>query len=183
MANLYERSLPEESQVYAEFIQSQYRSAPTKQQHLIEVEKAVLWISRCPSLSTFKYTFEQRDYMWDGEVASFWQQTGPNILHDAAHWLVASEVQRRCIDFGIGGGPDSRHAVPESHKGYLNIASDQELDASVLGISIQYALGFPTRHTMMSHSWMPVGGNNDDCESLFRSVYKRLDPIFECLFL
>lgn len=177
------RVLPSAAASYNVFIDDKQVPGELRDLNDSYVKKALEWVTTCPALREYSYTLDKRDYMWDGHLACLYNQSGPNITHEVAHWLLASEDQKKLTDFGIGIGPESTY-VPDdsSHLKYKSISASQESSASVLGIAIQYAIGIPSRETMLYHSWEYVSnGISNSNEEEFRHYYSQSLPILESL--
>lgn len=80
-----------------------------------------------------------------------------DLVHDVAHYLVATNAEREMDEFGLGSGPDSHvdgHQDPRVKKAQVK----EEL-ASLLGILIERHLGLTIkgkpmhRDTWELHSW------------------------------
>lgn len=103
---------------------------------------------------------------WDGTsiAVNNWDDlTTSNIIHEVAHWLVATKKERSLVDFGLGIGPDSGlfcDCTVEDPEG-------KECLASCLGILYEKALGFDWKDTFHYHQW------GDDPKA-FLSCYKDL---------
>jgi hypothetical protein len=82
-------------------------------------------------------------FMWDG-VSFNDNLPDRHLLHDLAHWIVASPARRKIPEFGLGGGPESPWSEAESHRRLsTREANMEELMAALLGLLIQHGLGLP----------------------------------------
>lgn len=110
------------------------------------------------------------DEHWDGKTLSVKAQDGgwtgrdhpSNILHEVAHWAVCTSLKRRSSpDYGLGSGPDSVPGLPRM-MGDVAIQLEEER-ASMLGILMEFELGFPAADTLRlhqwAHPWSPHDGN------------------------
>jgi hypothetical protein len=75
-----------------------------------------------------------------------------DIVHDIAHYLVASKKRRLLPEFGLGLSPDGRakSIVPVVTQGF---AQREEERASILGILIEKHMGFDWQDTWLDHGW------------------------------
>jgi len=105
-----------------------------------------------------------------------------NILHDVAHWIVCTSKNRRnSPDFGLGRGPSSVEAKRSISP---SMANTEEQRASMLGILIEFALGFPVFETLLSHNWIYTGQAHEDiskehCEGWY--IYEEQDNLVKTL--
>ncbi len=104
---------------------------------------AIEWMKSCG------FKFETRDffhsYMWDGQTFND-NLPDRHILHDLAHWIVATPERRSVPEFGLGPGPESIHDEGFDEKAILideKNARIEERRAALLGILIQNAIGLP----------------------------------------
>jgi len=78
------------------------------------------------------------------------------LIHEVAHWLVASPDRRGVIDFGLGAGPESGR-IDEANAA---IAVDkpaqieEEALASLLGILWEVELGQPAILAFLEQNWL-----------------------------
>lgn len=97
---------------------------------------------------------------WNGSNVACKDQDASNILHDIAHYTVASPRERKCLDFGLGAGPDTENfdyglAI---HRLYSrNKCNKIEERASALGIYWEKQIGLPWESTAVYHSWWGTG--------------------------
>lgn len=82
-------------------------------------------------------------FMWDG-FSFNGNLSDRHLIHDLAHWILASEDRRSLPEFGLGAGPESDAKAAEEHAVIsTHAARDEESKAALLGILIQHALGIP----------------------------------------
>lgn len=94
-----------------------------------------------------------KDVACKGEDAS-------NIIHDIAHYAVATKAARKVIDFGLGAGPSSVDQSIDSI--YSGSKCDSiERRASALGIYWEKKLGLNWESTAEYHSWTSKYGRFD----------------------
>lgn len=95
-------------------------------------------------------------FQWDGNDVACKKQKASNIIHDIAHFVIASREQRKIIDFGLGAGPDTGNQS-EANKAELkhrHISVDQqEVEASALGILWEKGFGMDWKDTADYHNW------------------------------
>lgn len=100
------------------------------------------------------------DYQWDGsklnvgnvDAGMAGRDHPSNIIHEIAHWAVCtSRARRSSPDYGLGSGPDSRPGLDV----VMNERDTQleEERASMLGVLMEFELGFPAADTLRLHSW------------------------------
>lgn len=101
-----------------------------------------------------------RSWSWDGSVLDVesrfdgWMGTNApsDSVHDVAHWLLCEPRRRRRPEFGLGTGVDSRSRCAKRTVD-LRDAVEEEACASVLGILMERAAGWPWQDTWELHSW------------------------------
>lgn len=107
--------------------------------------------------------YEERDptcfYSWDGKTATS-LNTPSNLLHDIAHWLCCKahdETRLQIEEFGLGASPDS-HPSDLTFRTPLFWfeASEEEREASALGILLEEWMGFNWEETVKDHCWSVV---------------------------
>jgi hypothetical protein len=78
------------------------------------------------------------------------------ILHEAAHFVLASPERRRLVDFGLGPGPDTAARAAAERAAILQIAERDadEAAASLLGILWEAALGQPALASFLDQNWL-----------------------------
>jgi hypothetical protein len=94
-------------------------------------------------------------FNWDGTAL------GPEteayvILHEIAHFLLASPERRRFVDFGLGPGPDTSDRGAAERAAVLPIGEREadEAKASLLGILWEAALGQPALASFLDQNWL-----------------------------
>jgi len=83
------------------------------------------------------------------------------LLHEVAHFQLASPARRRVIDFGLGAGPDTLDRGAADRAAMLTpLAADrEEALVSLLGILWETALGHPALASFLDQNWLEgVGG-------------------------
>lgn len=119
-------------------------------------------------------------FQWDTKDVACKTQDASNIIHDIAHYAVATKKDRKTVDFGLGEGPDSvtsNKKVPyefyEFPRNYPYAkCSEIETVASALGIHWEKQLGLPWDHTARYHSW-----DMDDLEKAWKKLSRKIKRI------
>ena len=78
------------------------------------------------------------------------------ILHEVAHFLLASTERRRLVDFGLGPGPDTRNREAAEHAAVISplAREEDEAAASLLGIIWEAKLGQPALASFLDQNWL-----------------------------
>lgn len=102
-------------------------------------------------------------YVWNGKTIATRENNGDirpdeNIVHDVAHYVVASQTRRKRPEFGLGRSPDSGTADVELLLTHANAQLEEE-EASILGILIEQELGLDSEGTFDGHSWVMSDGS------------------------
>src|SRR5712671_4345787 len=115
----------------------------------------------------------QCSYNWDG-VALNGATEAYVILHEVAHFALASPERRRLIDFGLGPGPDTldRDAAESAAVLSLPAREEDEAAASLLGIIWEAQLGQPALASFLDQNWLE--GLERSAHSHFAAVLGRL---------
>jgi hypothetical protein len=94
-------------------------------------------------------------YNWDG-IALNGATEAYVILHDIAHFALASPERRRLIDFGLGPGPDTVDRDAAERAAVLSAVArdDDEAAASLLGIVWEAELGQPALASFLDQNWL-----------------------------
>lgn len=125
----------------------------------------------------------QYGFQYDGNAISIKNISVSALLHEISHWLLASETERKLIDYGLGRGPDTGRKNPDAQnkadevkikieslilsKDTMHLTNDSY--ASLLGIAFEAALGYDISKTTMVHNWA-----SEDC--------KKSDDMFDKFF-
>lgn len=93
-------------------------------------------------------------YAWDGKDVGCAVMDASTILHDIAHYALATKESRKAVDFGLGFSPDTdvRDAQEKLIYNY-HICGQIEAKASALGIYWEKKLGLSWESTADFHSW------------------------------
>tara|TARA_Y100001970_G_scaffold248983_2_gene319089 strand:- start:21554 stop:22318 length:765 start_codon:yes stop_codon:yes gene_type:complete len=94
-------------------------------------------------------------FSWDGTAV----RTGSAasvLIHEVAHWLVASPERRALPDFGLGPGPETgRTELAEAARCVGDDKrEEEELLASLLGILLEASLGQPAISAFIEQNWL-----------------------------
>lgn len=111
-------------------------------------------------------------YTWNGKTIALLNRydvtrSDSDILHDVAHYLIASKRRRKCPEFGLGSSPDigpPRADLLINH----NSAQYEEEEASLLGILMLKALRLKYLDTFHAHLWTVT---DDSLVALTRDFY------------
>ena len=92
---------------------------------------------------------------WDGAVLRTRGEPWV-ILHEIAHWLIASPDRRRLPDFGVGAGPESGRKDEADRARVVDDAAQQEDEAlsSLLGVLLEAELGLPAIFAFLEQNWL-----------------------------
>jgi hypothetical protein len=87
----------------------------------------------------------QRGLGWDGRALRIGTEAYV-LLHEIAHFQLAAPARRRCIDFGLGAGPETgQHCEAERAAQLFGVARErEEAMASLLGILWESARSHPS---------------------------------------
>lgn len=90
---------------------------------------------------------------WNTKDVACEGQTASDIIHDIAHYAIASRQERKTADFGLGPGPDSMYdKSPKTLYGNRK-CNNIEGKASALGIYWEKEIGLPWESTALHHAW------------------------------
>lgn len=115
-------------------------------------------------------------FNWDGAALDSHTEAYV-ILHEAAHFLLATPERRCLIDFGLGPGPDTRDRDAAERAAVLPFAEREadEAAASLLGILWEAALGQPALASFLDQNWLE--GLDRSAASHFTLVLRRLQDL------
>ena len=96
------------------------------------------------------------------------------ILHEIAHFVLATPARRRLIDFGLGPGPDTRDRDAAERAVIVPLAEREmdEAQASLLGILWEAALRQPALASFLDQNWLE--GLDRSAVDHFTAVLDRL---------
>lgn len=111
---------------------------------------------------------------WDG-VALRAETEAYVLLHEVAHFQLASPARRRMLDFGLGAGPESgRRHVADAAATVSGLERDrEEAMASLLGILWEVELGHPALASFIDQNWLEGAGRRSAAQH-FETVLERL---------
>lgn len=95
------------------------------------------------------------DFSWDGRAARNGTEAYV-LLHEAAHFQLATPERRCRIDFGLGPGPETgRRDEAARHAMLFGVARErEEAMASLLGILWEVDLGQPALASFLDQNWL-----------------------------
>jgi hypothetical protein len=94
-------------------------------------------------------------FNWDGKALNAATEAYV-ILHEVAHFALASPERRSLIEFGLGPGPDTAdHETAERAAVLAPLARERdEAAASLLGILWEAELGQPALASFLDQNWL-----------------------------
>jgi len=94
-------------------------------------------------------------FNWDGTALNGATEAYV-ILHEIAHFVLASPARRGLVDFGLGPGPDTVDRAAAERAAILPPLSreEDEAAASLLGISWEAELGQPALASFVDQNWL-----------------------------
>jgi hypothetical protein len=97
------------------------------------------------------------------------------ILHEVAHFLLASPDRRKRIDFGLGPGPDTTNRLAAERDAVTSFAEreEDEAAASLLGILWEAALDQPALASFLDQNWLE-GVERSAAGPHFVAVWRRV---------
>jgi hypothetical protein len=112
-------------------------------------------------------------FNWDGAALEC-DTEAYVILHEAAHFVLASPERRILADFGLGPGPDTSDRAAAERAANVPILEREadEAAASLLGILWEAALGHPALASFLDQNWLE--GLERSAASHFTAVFRRL---------
>jgi hypothetical protein len=114
------------------------------------------------------------DFSWDGTAVRV-DTEAYVLLHEAAHYQLAAPERRRCIDFGLGPGPETGNRPAATAAACLQgIAVErEEAMASLLGILWEVELGHPALASFLDQNWLE-GAERPGAAEHFRRILAAL---------
>lgn len=112
-------------------------------------------------------------HVWNGNTIALFEVDGSqrpdaNIVHDIAHYLVASQTRRKHPEFGLGSSPDNGVVDAMLLLTHANAQLEEE-EASILGILIEQKLDLDPNGTFNHHGWCM----SDDTLSALLQNYRK----------
>jgi hypothetical protein len=95
------------------------------------------------------------DWSWNGESMRGGTESYV-LLHELAHWRLASLARRRLIDFGLGPGPETGD-LESAKRAQCVFGLERECEeamASLLGILWESSLGHPALASFLDQNWL-----------------------------
>lgn len=113
-------------------------------------------------------------FSWDGERLNP-ETEAFVLLHEIAHFQLASPARRWAIDFGLGAGPDTVDCADAERAAVLTqLAGDcEEAKVSLLGILWEASLGHPALASFLDQNWLE-GAGSARAAAHFSAVLRRL---------
>jgi hypothetical protein len=94
---------------------------------------------------------------WNGEDVACKGEDASNIIHDIAHYVLATKKERSYNDFGLGPSPSTKVPWNQWDQLYERVsigkANKIEEKASALGIYWEKQMGLPWEDTADYHFW------------------------------
>jgi len=114
------------------------------------------------------------DFSWNGHVVRC-DTEAYVLLHEAAHFQLAAPARRRCIDFGLGPGPETGDRATAARAARLaGLALErEEAMASLLGILWEVELRHPALASFLDQNWLE-GAERPAAAAHFRKVLAAL---------
>lgn len=118
---------------------------------------------------------------WERECGIAWNKKDiaaknmdpENIIHDIAHFIVATKKQRNYNDFGLGSSPDSEsYFNPIVINPFL-----KEREASSIGLYYQHLIGYKFNKTYAFHSWKIQELKKEWEKKKYKRIFERIDKI------
>jgi hypothetical protein len=100
-----------------------------------------------------------QSFGWDGQALRGWTEAYV-LLHEIAHYQLASPVRRRRPEFGLGPGPETGCCAAAKRAAVLaGLAREaEEAQASLLGILWEVELGQPALASFLDQNWLEGAG-------------------------
>ena len=94
-------------------------------------------------------------FNWDGTALNGATEAYV-ILHEIAHFVLASPARRALVDFGLGPGPDTVDRAAAERTAILPLLAREadEAAASLLGIVWETELGQPALASFVDQNWL-----------------------------
>ncbi|MGH7001832.1 MAG: hypothetical protein ACREEA_10035 [Stellaceae bacterium] len=101
----------------------------------------------------------QLDVSWDG-AALRCETEAYVLLHEVAHFQLASPARRAQVDFGLGPGPETgdRARATQAQTLFGLAREREEAMASLLGILWEAELGHPALASLLDQNWLEGAG-------------------------
>lgn len=111
---------------------------------------------------------------WDGRALRAGTEAYV-LLHEIAHFQIATPARRRLADFGLGPGPESGDRATAERQAVLHglAREHEEAKASLLGIVWEVELGQPALASFLDQNWLEGAGRAGAARH-FRAVLAQL---------
>jgi hypothetical protein len=131
-----------------------------------------LAFARCCGMRVHRADVQCR-FNWDG-VALNGATEAYVILHEIAHFMLASQERRHLIDFGLGPGPDTHDCEASLGAAVVPLLAreEDEAAASLLGVLWEARLGQPALASFLDQNWLE--GLDRSASAHFSRVLHRL---------
>lgn len=115
-----------------------------------------------------------RDFSWNGRALRS-DTEAYVLLHEVAHFQIASPERRSLIDFGLGPGPETGNRAAAEREARLSGAAREaeEAMASLLGIFWELELDQPGLASFLDQNWLE-GAGRPGTAAHFRNVLFQL---------
>ncbi|MAI05964.1 MAG: hypothetical protein CBC47_02355 [Alphaproteobacteria bacterium TMED87] len=113
-------------------------------------------------------------FSWDGAVMAVDTDTSV-VLHDIAHWQLASPPRRTVPDFGLGASPETGYSLVANNKKCIDnsLIEIEECCASLLGIAWEVYLGLNAKMSLIEQNWLELAERKFTSD-LFISTFLKL---------
>lgn len=103
----------------------------------------------------------QLDVSWDGATLRC-ETEAYVLLHEVAHFQLATPARRTQVDFGLGPGPETGDRARAAHAQTLfGLPRErEEAMASLLGILWEAELGHPALASLLDQNWLEGAGRS-----------------------
>ncbi|HMA49120.1 MAG TPA: hypothetical protein VKP60_05150 [Magnetospirillaceae bacterium] len=108
---------------------------------------------------------------WDGQAVAIRMEPSV-IVHEVAHYQLATPDRRHLADFGLGAGPESGDkALCEAERRVFGVDCDrEEALASLLGVLWEAELGQPAVLAFLEQNWLEGGAVGHNVRHFVRNV-------------
>jgi hypothetical protein len=116
---------------------------------------------------------------WDGRAVAIRMEPSV-IVHEVAHYQLASAERRHLADFGLGAGPESGDkARCEADRRVFGVECDrEEALASLLGVLWEAELGQPAVLAFLEQNWLEGGAVAHNVRHFVRNVAELMEGGF-----
>ncbi len=110
-------------------------------------------------------------FSWDGSVLAVDTDISV-VLHDIAHWQLASPSRRRLPDFGLGASPETGYSFIANKMRCIdnNLIELEECCASLLGIAWEVYFGLNAKESLVEQNWLELA-EREFTSDLFISTF------------